>query len=265
MIAPSKATVEAFHLTGEPELLPGGEGRAYRIGDVILKHLNNDSAEQAIWSAQFFDQVKEDGFRISKPLKTNEGEWMTSDGWSAWKRIEGHHNYEQHLTEIIPALEKFHAAVFTTPRPDFIGDLTSAYYRSDAYAWGEKPETINPKVKREIELLYSLRKPLPELKEQLIHGDLGSANILIAEGVAPGIIDLAPYWRPAGFALAIFAYWIGPWLDKPDVLKKFEHIPHFKQLLVRAAIRNLLTEAEFGNYEDAEKYVRATQIVKEYA
>jgi hypothetical protein len=61
----------------------------------------------------------------------------------------------------------------------------------------------------------------------------------------PAFIDLAPIWRPAAFALAIFANWIGPRQGDVSVLRHFDHIPDFDQLLLRAAIRMLLIMSSF--------------------
>jgi hypothetical protein len=56
---------------------------------------------------------------------------------------------------------------------------------------------------------------------------------------------MAPYWRPAGFALAVLAYWLGPAVGDSAVLAAFEAVPEFDQLLVRAALRSVLIRHEF--------------------
>ena len=94
------------------------------------------------------------------------------------------------------------------------------------------------------------------------------ANVLLAadpppQGQPPGIIDMAPYWRPAGFALAVFAYWIGPWRNRPDLLARFAHVEQLDQLLIRAGIRMLLIMSEFGRLTDMAWYTRATKMIVE--
>jgi hypothetical protein len=90
---------------------------------------------------------------------------------------------------------------------------------------------------------------------------LNPGNILLAPSRPPAIIDIAPYWRPADFALAVYAYWIAPWRNKPALLKKFPDSQEFKQLLIRAAIRMLLIMSEFNNIRDEERFRKATEIV----
>ncbi len=42
---PDENVLRQFNLEGEIEFLPGGEGRTYRVGNIVLKHINNDSEE----------------------------------------------------------------------------------------------------------------------------------------------------------------------------------------------------------------------------
>jgi hypothetical protein len=94
---------------------------------------------------------------------------------------------------------------------------------------------------------HSGRRSVPlRLRPQLIHGDLNPDNILVASDAPPALIDMAPYWRPAGFALAVLAYWLGPAVGNSTVLTGFEAVPAFDQLLVRAALRSVLVWHEFA-------------------
>ena len=55
-----------------------------------------------------------------------------------------------------------------------------------------------------------------------------------------------PLTLPAGFALAVLAYWLGPHGGDRTVLPAFEAVPAFDQRLVRAALRSVLVWHEFG-------------------
>ncbi len=77
----------------------------------------------------------------------------------------------------------------------------------------------------------------------------------------PGIIDIAPYWRPPEFALAVYAYWIAAWRDEEELLEHFQDIKEFDQMLVRAGIRMLLIMSEFNKIHELEKYKKATEII----
>lgn len=262
---PTSDVLNQFGIAGDPILLPGGEGRTYRAGDAIIKHIHNDDPLYSEWIANLFDGITEDGFRVSKAIRTKTGAWITTDGWTAWTRLDGNHEYRNHIPESIAAIQAFHEAVRTAPKPQFLERTDdSPYSKADRYAWGAKPEYIHPDVRSDVELLYSLRRPVEGLHDQVIHGDLNPDNILLAPGLPPAIIDIAPYWRPPEFALAIYAYWIGPWRDDPKILKYFEDIPHFSQMLIRAAIRMLLIMSEFNRVHEIEKYRRATEIINDY-
>jgi hypothetical protein len=106
-----------------------------------------------------------------------------------------------------------------------------------------------------------VRRPVDGFTAQLIHGDLNPENILIAPGQPPAIIDMAPYWRPAPFAAAIAAYWLGPFRGDASTLDGFRDVPYLDQLLVRAGLRMLLSAWQFGHVQDLERYRAATEII----
>jgi uncharacterized protein (TIGR02569 family) len=261
---PSSSVLDLFQIKEKPVFLPGGEGRTYKAGDVILKHLKNDSIEFANWSADLFDRIEESGFRVSRPIKASSGEWVTPDGWSAWTYMEGNHNYEGHIEESVSAIKSFHDAIkdFSPPKSFYKWD--SPYVRADKYAWGEKPKIVHPQLEGVVEKLYAVRQPL-DMPDQLIHGDLNPDNILLSHDSYPVIIDIAPYLRPSDFGIAVYAYWIGAYRYKPEDLDYFKNIPNFKQLLVRAGIRMLLIMSEFNKVTEMTRYERATEIVENFA
>jgi hypothetical protein len=120
---------------------------------------------------------------------------------------------------------------------------------------------VDPRLVAPLTRLARVRRPLPPLREQLIHGDLNPDNTLIAPGEPPAIIDMTPYWRPAGFAAAVAAYWLGPYRGDEHVLAHFEGVPHFDQLLVRAALRMLLTFRDLSDVGDVDQYAPAIDII----
>jgi len=81
-----------------------------------------------------------------------------------------------------------------------------------------------------------------------------------------GFIDLTPFWAPVDFAVAIFANWIGPRCGDVSVLKYFEDIPCFEQLLLRAAIRMLLVVSHLEGVDGWEmsSEKKAAEIVLDY-
>ena len=93
---------------------------------------------------------------------------------------------------------------------------------------------------------------------------MNAENILIAPGLPPGFIDLTPFWARVDFALAMFANWIGPRRGDPTPLRHFGDVPHFDQLLIRAAIRMLLIVSHLEGIDEWEEEKKATEIVLDY-
>lgn len=93
--------------------------------------------------------------------------------------------------------------------------------------------------------LAAARRSLGGMRDQLVHGDL-SENVLFAEGMAPAVIDLSPYWRPTGFASAIVIADALLWRDAgPEILGAAPNDEALGQLLIRALIYRLVTHAIF--------------------
>ena len=117
-----------------------------------------------------------------------------------------------------------------------------------------------------VHALYALRRPVEGLQDQLIHGDLSLANILIAPHLPPAFLDLSPFWRPVEFALGMYANWVGPRQGDISVLKYFQHIQAFDQMLLRASIRMLLVMHVFGDVKDWEtcSEKKAAELVINY-
>lgn len=258
---PDQKVLRAFNVTDtQVEFIEGGEGRTYRADDIILRKEANDF--EANFYAELYDRIQPQGFRIPKPIKTIAGTWVTGDLWSAWTFVAGQAMTPADLPSVIPAIQSFHQSIADIPYPDYRKQSQSPFDRADKATWtGDYPNNLNPEYARLLEKLTAYHQPLPLLTEQLIHGDLNPDNILIAPNMPPAIIDIAPYWRPANFALAICAFWVGAYHDNPQALTHFRHIPHFDQLLLRAGIRMLLIKHEFGQQSEVVRYERAFEII----
>jgi hypothetical protein len=133
---------------------------------------------------------------------------------------------------------------------------------------GERPTFVHPTVAPVVDRLYALRRPVPGVRDQLLHGDLNPENILIAPAVPPAFIDMSPFWGPVELAVAIFANWIGPRRGDASALRRFEGVRHFEQMLVRAGIRMLLVMSELGERAfddwDTSPECEAAQIILRY-
>lgn len=265
------SALRAFGLTGEPQPLAGGTTDVYRVQDAVLKRIdeddleNNHSPELYAWIADFTTRIPQVGFRLPMPLKTIEGACITADGWTATGYLAGRLAGEEDVPACIQAAAALHLATANLPKHPRMDDNRTAWGFAHRGCWGEKPDGIQPLLQPLIDDLYALRQPIPTSPWQLIHGDLSPDNFLVEPGLPPAIIDFSPFWAPPEFALAMFANFAGPRRRKMDVLRHFETIPHFDQLLIRANIRMLLIVSALNGlngWDEAPEKWAAEQVLR---
>jgi hypothetical protein len=155
------------------------------------------SLEALAWQEAVLSDIAEDGFRLARPARSRRGE-LAIAGWSAWQWLGGQH---------LPG------------RWADIAAVGERYHRATAHI---------------AQLAVQLR-PV-QGRDQLIHGDL-SGNVLFHQRLAPGIIDLSPYWRPPLFATAVIAVDAMVWEGADQsILAILRGDPDAPQYLIRAAI-----------------------------
>ena len=235
--APPLQVLASFAAAGPPVPLAGGEGRAWRAGDLVLKPC--DDPVEWVWLAEHLPTVRTDALRLAPPVPTVDGEWL-ADGWCAQPLLAGGH--AERWLDVLAIGRKFHAAVRHLPRPAFIDNRTHAWSVGDRVAWDEAaPPIAHPLLGR----VLAIRRPIHAVP-QVIHGDL-TENVLFAEGLSPAVIDVTPYWRPAGFSNAIVVgdaiRWRGA--DPAPLFDATADIEDFPQLFVRAVIFRLVTTLVF--------------------
>jgi uncharacterized protein (TIGR02569 family) len=234
----------AFGGTGNPERLAGGQGTAWRLGEIVLKPIDM-SEEELTWQAELLPSLRADGFRVSSPRRTGSG-LLVVDDWCAWQFVAGHHQ-DRRWADIIRCGEAFHAALSGVARPTFLDRRADPWSVGDRVAWGDLPIKDFLRVKH-VPVLARALKPL-DAKSQLIHGDL-TGNVLFADRLAPAIIDFSPYWRPPSFASAVVIADALTW-ERADntVLSAVAHIKEFAQFLLRALIYRAVTDRLFREHE----------------
>jgi hypothetical protein len=222
---PPSHVLTGFGVEGSPELLPGGTGRSWRVGSLVIKPLDR-SADELAWQAAVLSSIEQAGFRVARPLP------YVADGWMASEYLPGEHRTGS-WREIIGVGERFHAALADVPRPEAIIDSRADPWAvGDRVAWGEAPFP-------ELDDLLAALEPATA-SSQLIHGDL-TGNVLFHDGLPPAIIDFAPYWRPPEFASAIVVADAINWEGAPDELAHVVHPQYLLRALVYRAVATRLT------------------------
>jgi uncharacterized protein (TIGR02569 family) len=249
-------------LAFSPVVLIGIDLKTYRSGNIVLRNLGESRQDAGIWHAEFFSQIQENGFRISRPIRASDGSW-TVRGWVAEQFLEGRHATKGDVDSIINAATHFHEAIAGTPLPEYRKKYQTIWDRADQWAWSEAPKDIDPKLYALASELEDLKKPVT-VTDQLIHGDLNLNNLLISDSLPPAVIDFTPYFRPAEFALAVTAYWVGPYTGDIKILNKFKDIKEFDQMLIRAGLRSMLTQEDLQHANELETYKKANKIIKEF-
>lgn len=265
----NRNVLDVFGVAGTPRVLPGGTQRVYRVGQAVFKRLhptsldNSKSLRLHAWLAPYLQGVSENGFRLAKPIPTKSGPWLTPDGWTAWTYVEGRPAASADVPSCIDAIQALHAALRDVPNHTLLEENASIFGQADRASWDVRPGQVDPRVEPLLDALYARRQPVEGLTDQLIHGDLNPGNILVAPGLPPGFIHVAPFWRPVEFALGMFANWIGPREGNAPVLDAFRDVASFDQMLVRAAIRMLLIMDDLSDW-DASRERRAAEIVLDW-
>jgi hypothetical protein len=208
--SPPSAVLDAFGV-GEVALLDGGQGQTYRAGDVVLKPILD--VVEAEWLAGVLDTLPVvDDLRVIRPARATDGRWAV-DGWAGWHWLEGEHRLLP-MSELLEISHRLHPLLRDVPwSPALATDHPWA--RGHAWARGDieldVPASFTDVVR---ELRAIAGTPAPEEVRQLIHGDL-AGNVLVADGLAPAVIDVSLDWQPAAYADAIAVVDAIGWLGAP--------------------------------------------------
>ena len=228
----------AFGARGEeePELLEGGI--AWRCGEVVLRPASHTA--EAAWVAQTLDLLEPEDVRLARPLRSTDGRWVVS-GWSANRNIDG--KPEPRHDEVVAASLRLHAASSFLAKPRFLDSRQDLYSLADRMAWGEQEHPLVPeKGGRLYDVLEGSRRKV-QLRQQVVHGDL-FGNVLFAGNAPPGILEFAPYWRPAEWAAAVAVIDSLAWGGAdPAIVERWSHLAEWPQSLLRALLFRLAVHA----------------------
>lgn len=243
---PPTDVLTAFGVAAAPlAQLTGGEGKAWRAGDVVLKPERQPDAVIA-WLATTVEAVGDtDQFRMARHVPAADGRWVV-DGWAATGWLEGEHGSGD-WDERLAVSRAFHAAIAGVPPPPAELPWAETWWSTaDKVAWNEIDYDAPDPVRGTIDRLNPLLDaPWTGSAPQVIHGDIGN-NVLLADDLPPAVIDLSPGVRPAEFANAIAVADAIAWEDAPLTLAiRFSAtVDGADELLARAVVFRLITAVE---------------------
>ncbi len=211
---PSERVLDLFAVPGPAVPLPGGQGRSVRAGDLVLSPGRDPRV--ATWLSPVLARlaVRIDerpgrgtrDLRVAVPVPARDGSWVV-DGWSA-SRYEPGTTTSRDLDVVVAAAHVLHAelAVAVPERPEVLSGRDDRWAVADHLAFDGTDADVLAQVAPEavdlVRALLARRRGVPLGPSQLVHGDL-AGNVLLDVAGAPVVIDVAPYWRPAGWAEAV--------------------------------------------------------------
>jgi len=195
--------VRAFGGAPTPIPLAGGQGDAWRAGDVVVKPVHEP--EEAAWCQRVIARVEERGFRVPRPIAA-DGAWVVN-GWMACEYVDGLRGGQERLRDVLDAASRFHDSL---PDPDeearaVLGRRRHRWAIADRVAWCDATVDLTA---RAAELFAGMCDELehcpdaPDPSVQLVHGDIGGNVCFDAAGTAV-VLDFSPYIRPRRYPDAI--------------------------------------------------------------
>lgn len=122
-----------------PVRLPGGQGTAWRAGDVVLKPA--DSTRAARWFAEVYDALTGPGFRVPRPVRAVSGDWV-AEGWTASCWVDGTaadwSGISPRWPELAAVSRALHAALASVPVPAWRSTEENPWTIGDEVAWGQR-------------------------------------------------------------------------------------------------------------------------------
>jgi uncharacterized protein (TIGR02569 family) len=225
---------------GGAQRLAGGQGGAFLVDDIVMKPV--DDPAETRWTCDLLTRVRSDGFRISEPVSTTDGQWVHR-GWTATRFIPGLRSLAPQWGDVIEAGVRFCDAAEHARRDDdgVLAARTHRWAIADRVVWGEQTLKLHDDA---AELFGDIAAEFVDgvYPRHFVHGDL-SGNVFVDEHGTPVILDVSPYLRPRRWATAIVVCDALLWHNAgPDLADTFA-AQSDRGLLLRALAFRLLAEA----------------------
>lgn len=250
--------IKAFSLNGHPTPLQGGQNTSVRVGEAVLKPV--EDAEHFEWLLSILDNIQPTGYRIARPIRNVCGE-LVSHGWIA-TRFEPGREYNGRIKEKLQIARMFHKDLSRFETKNMV-PTNDRWSRAHRIAWqcDKLPVCLPEGVRRVLAKLLERLDPTSDLPRQLVHGDL-AGNILFHEELSPLVIDFSPTIAPVEYAEAILVCDCIAWQGSP--VSEVNLLPNdqiYKQMILRAIVFRLSVEV-LGEYYDEKSFERQYRVFK---
>ncbi|MBA4853331.1 hypothetical protein [Emticicia sp. BO119] len=228
-----KEILEVFGIYGKIVRLNGGQGRSVRVGDFVIKPI--DEVNKYNWIGSVLAPISTSGLSIAKPLKSKNGNFV-ENGYGVTKYIEGEFS-QGNIKEKIKACQALSHLLQSIKQPEQWTHWHSPWQRANQVAWEEAdlPDNTNLHSVKLIKSIKTGYQPI-HLPKQLVHSDL-AGNILF-NGSTPVIIDFSPEFRPKAYAEILLITDSIAWHQ--EELKSLWITQYSKFLLTQLALRAII-------------------------
>ncbi|MBV7294841.1 TIGR02569 family protein [Corynebacterium sp. TAE3-ERU12] len=249
---PPPHVLEAFGAYGNPEPAGPAWDDGYQYGNIVVSRVAD--SQRAAWSAKVREVLAADGVSVARPVRTTDGRHVLG-GWQARHFAPGAPALR--ADELIVASSRLEDALSGLARPRFLARSPEDVFGvCDRAAWVNDPAAELEKVLDVSTVpsadaadalaaaaeLTRLRRDF-DAEEHICHADPLATTIFDGANV-PVVTDLVPCWHPAGYtpALAAVDALIFGGADE-GLLRRFTHIPHWHQQVLRAMLYRLFIHA----------------------
>ena len=133
-VAPGAAVLAAFGSPGDPVEVAGGESPAWIAGDLVFKRA--PSGNEWRWLGEHLPSVREEGFRLAKPVAALDRRWVV-DGWGAVAKLPGAPPTTPRWGDVLALSHRVHLEMRHLPRPSFVDRRTHPWSVGDRVAWDD--------------------------------------------------------------------------------------------------------------------------------
>ncbi|MEK3886861.1 hypothetical protein [Bacillus sp. FSL K6-3431] len=252
----SEDILKSFNVNGEIIPLKGGQNTSVRVNNAVLKPV-----EGVLHSEQLFtiiDSINPQGYRLSKPIKSNKGTFVT-EGWGCATFERGREVYGQ-IKEKLHVARLFHHDLANI-KYKYFSQVDNPWSKAHRIAWQENElsEEIHTEARKIIKNLLEKVQLKERYKLQIVHSDL-AGNILFDDVLPPLIIDFSPTVAPVEYAEAIIVCdciaWQGSKISEIDLL------PDNKEMFIRAVVFRLVVGAIFSG-ENFNRFIDEYYLFKQ--